>query len=321
MGDQIDSEPVVRKIITNHYKDCDIVLASDWPRIFEHLEEHAKVCHVLDIGNTMSKDQPYYAMETLPIPESSLGMSVSHPLVHSTDYSSLSCLRTILPSNEKQIRLRTTIKDVEGLSEKISIDSISTIGKSIAIHAGRGWPSKTFPASWWQEVIDGIARYVKVCLIGKHIGDDQGLVQVTCPENAIDLRDKTSIGELFLAISAAPVLISNDSAPIHIAGAFDNWIIALPTRKHPAHILPWRNGSQDHKTVSLYKKLVVDDICNLPTQIYGETIDWIPKRASVPFGMELDMKDAFKGGDILDYLPEPSIVISKALELFKAEKC
>jgi len=37
--------------------------------------------------------------------------------------------------------------------------------------------------------------------------------------------------------------------------------------------------------------------------------------------MELDMKDAFKGGDILDYLPEPSIVISKALELFKAEKC
>lgn len=310
MGDQVDAEPVVRKL-TQLYAGCDIIVASDWPRIFEHI--NAKICKVSDVGTIMTQDQPYYKMETLPIPESMFGMAVSHPLVHSTDYSSLSCLKTTL--EDKTIKLRTTIEDANGLINKIGIENVQRLNTTVAIHPGRGWTSKTFPAAWWQEVIDGIAKFTTVCLIGKDIGTDQGLVDVKCPENGIDLRNQTTVGEFFLAISAALILVSNDSAPIHIAGAFDNWIVALPTCKHPLHILPWRKGTQQYKTVSLYKKLLVNDICNLPTQVYGETIDWIPSGATIQQGMELDYKDQLKGGDILEYIPEPIDVIKTVLNI------
>lgn len=318
LGDQIDAEPVVRKIVNEYYKDCDILIACDWPRVFDHLET-AKVCKVDDIEKTISQDQAYYKMETLPIPESVFGAMVSHPLVHSTDYSSLSCLRRILDPLDKGIKLRTSIQDVNNLSEKIGIDGVKELTDMVAIHCGRGWISKTFPLEWWQEVVNQVSEIKRVCLIGKDIGDDQGLVNVECPKSGLDLRNKTSIGELFLTISATPILISNDSSPIHIAGAFDNWIIAIPTCKHPHHILPWRNGTQEYKTKALYKKLLVDHICNLPTEIYGQTIDWIPNNKKLPLGTEIDYKNQLKGGNILDYLPEPVDVANSVKEILNVK--
>ena len=59
-------------------------------------------------------------------------------------------------------------------------------------------------------------------------------------------------------IGMAQILITNDSAPVHIAGAYDNWIILISTIKHPDHVLPWRNGNKYYKAKALYKKLTVD---------------------------------------------------------------
>lgn len=314
LGDQVDTEPVVRKL-TSLYAGSDIVVASDWPRIFSHLEdEGVRVCKVADVGSTLTPDQPYKEMETLPIPESNFGVFVSHPLVHSVDYAALSCLRTILSARDKQIRLRTTLEDMEGLAKIVGLDGIQSMHKCVAIHPGRGWPSKTFPADWWQEVIDGIAESYRVVLIGKHVGEDQGLVDVKMPDNGFDLRDKTTLGELFLAISVCPVLVSNDSSPIHIAGAFDNHIVAIPTCKAPEAILPWRQGSQEYKTTVLCNDLLVSHICNLPTQVYGETVDWIPNGKELAEGLDIDCRDELKGGDIRDFIPTPSEVVSAVIE-------
>lgn len=311
LGDQICAEPVVRYIVEELYLGDNIVIASDWPRIFIHLcNENVFVCKPKEVDNIILKDQPYYKMETLPIPESVFGIIVTHIMVHSTDYSSLSCLKRILPNDKKQIKLVNTILDSSTLIDNIGVDNVQMLSKSIAIHPGRGWNTKTFPKEWWQSVIDGIADSgISVCLIGKDIGDDQGLVDVKCPENGIDFRNKTNIGELFLLISNVKAVLSNDSSPVHIAGAFDPYIILIPTCKNPYHILPFRNGSQSYKTKSLYKKLLIDDICNLPTQPYNESINWIPNGKKISNGMEYDNKDEMKGGDILNYIPDPKDVI------------
>jgi len=229
-------------------------------------------------------DVPYMNLQTLPIPESVFGSCMSHALSHSTDYSSISTLKKMLPRKDKQYKLYVGLEDIEGVLKH------GDFKDKVLIHPGRGWPSKTFPKEWWREVIDGIGDLAVI--IGKHVSSDQGYVDID-PGKAIDLRDKTSLGELIALISISPVLITNDSAPLHIAGAFDNNIILIPTCKHPEHILPWRNGSQDYKTTVLVgEKLLVDDIDNRPTQCYGQTIDYIP------------------GGDINKYLPDPKVVIN-----------
>jgi ADP-heptose:LPS heptosyltransferase len=168
----------------------------------------------------------------------------------------------------------------------------------VLIHAGRGWPSKTFPAVYWDDIVDGLLQQgVKVALIGKHIGTDQGYVGLNSNgrKGIIDLRDKLDLGMLFAAIQKSPVLITNDSAPAHIAGAFDKHLILIPTCKHLDHVLPWRNGSQTYKTAAVYNRLTCDDIDSTPTQVNGQTIDWV------------------KGGDIMPYLPNAVDVVNRAL--------
>lgn len=316
VGDQVDAEPVVREII-RRYDESDILVATDFIEVFRHLP--VKLATPKEIDNFALPDQPYYKMETLPIPESLFGATISHPLVHSTDYSAISCLKGTLPREKKQIRLSTTMEDLEKFSNEVGLDILNKIKQSIAIHPGLGWASKTFPSSYWQEIIDGVSKEVTVCLIGKKMGEDQGLVDIDLPDNCIDLRDKTDLGGLFLVVSTAPVLLSNDSGPVHIAGAFDNHIILIPTCKHPDHILPWRNGCQTYKALALYEDLMVDDICNLPTQVHGETIDWIPSASYTELSEaeKYMLKGRRENGDLLKYLPSVDRVIETSISTFK----
>jgi ADP-heptose:LPS heptosyltransferase len=94
----------------------------------------------------------------------------------------------------------------------------------------------------------------------------------------------------------ANVLVSNDSAPVHIAGAFDNWIVLIPSCKHPDHVLPYRNGASAGRNIALYKKLTLDDLDSQPTIIYGSTAEKI--------------KD-----DWQRYLPDPESVVERVLSI------
>jgi len=124
------------------------------------------------------------------------------------------------------------------------------------VHPGRSWQSKTFPVWYWQEIINGlIEKGIPVALIGKEVDKDFGHVKVD-GSKCLDLRDKLSLAQLIDVIAEAPVLISNDSSPIHIAGAFDNWIGLLTSCKEPHHILPFRNGYQEFKSEVFVKKLI-----------------------------------------------------------------
>ena len=297
LGDQIDAEPVIRYIVEKAYPEADVRVISDFPRVFSHLVD--------DHGITVAKrkemgvdyDTPYYKMETLPVPENIMWKTVAHTMCHSTDFSSMSCLRRILPTKDKEIKLKVYPEDLVKLLE---VTGIRPLSEMVLVHPGRNWPSKTFPSEWWQAVIDGIHHAgIMVTLIGKDVSDEQGLVPVECREGMLDLRDKTTIGGLFALMSQARVCVTNDSCPEHIAGAFDRYIICIPSCKHPEHIMPFRKGTQTYKAASMYRKLTCDDIDSNPTQVHGQTIDWV------------------KGGDIVPYLPNPKDVAKQAVEFYR----
>ena len=104
-------------------------------------------------------------------------------------------------------------------------------------------------------------------------------------------------------ISLSKVTLTNDSSPLHIAGAFDNWIVVIPTAKHPDHILPYRNGTQYYKTKALYKKLLLDDLDVKTISPKPDTINMIPK-----------------GKDIIEYLPEVDEVVKEVLEIYENDR-
>jgi hypothetical protein len=291
IGDQVCAEPVIRYMCEHVYKGENIRVKSDFPIFFKHLP--VKIVTDVDIAKERVM---YFMTETMPVPETPLWQFVSHALCHTVDFSSISVLRRTLPDKDKQIRLDVTLDDISSLVSTVGIRSLTDL---VLVHPGRGWASKTFPRSYWQGVINGLAdEGLPVAVIGKEMSKEQGLVNLDLPKNVLDLRNLLELNDLIALISQARVLLSNDSAPIHIAGAFNNWIILIPTCKHPDHVLPYRYGSKAYKTVVLYKRLLADCINSSPTMVNGQTIDSVI-------------------GDIMDYLPETEEVVKQAKNCYE----
>jgi len=291
LGDQICTEPPVRFLREKVYPSEDVTVITHWPRIFKHLN--------VDVYShdefTFKPDTPYYHVQSLPGPETLMWMAVSHLLSHSVDYISMSLMKRILPNKNKRIKLSVSFNDT---SEVIDVLGIQNLNELVLVHAGRHWESKTFPKNWWQKVIDGLHENgLKVCLIGQD-EKTRGTIDVEVRKGMLDTRNLLSFGALIALISQAKVLISNDSAPIHIAGAFDNGIVLIPTCKHPDHILPYRYGNQSFRAVALHKKLMCYEYESSPTTVYGSSAHYLPS-------------------SFYEYLPDVEEVVKETEKLYK----
>lgn len=297
LGDQIDAEPGIR-YMQKVYTDADIQITSHWPRLFKHLPYPS--CVHADFK--AAEDTPYYKILSFPDPTTMNYAVVSNLMCHTVDYCSMAVLHRVLPLSDKVIRLSVEKNDEDELDAALNGFDLS---KAVLVHPGRHWESKTFPVEWWQDIINKISKKAPVCLIGTDNQDHRGAFQLDLPSNSINLIDRTSVGGLISAVARAPILISNDSAPIHIAGAFDNWIVLIPTCKHPDHVLPYRMNekgevSNYHKAFALYKKLTLDDCDTRPTT-------WIDGGSTAE-----TKKDPWE-----EYLPSVEEVVEKINSLIK----
>ena len=294
LGDQVCAEPVLRFMKEKVYPNADIKVLTHFPTLFKHLNlpvfRHGEFKREPDI--------PYYSVNSLPGPDTMMWQCVSHLLCHPVDFIAMALLRRTLPNEDKQIRLKV---DLSGLAEVMDVVGTRQLSELVLVHPGKHWESKTFPAQWWQKVIDQIqAAGRTVCLIGAD-EKSRGVLDVAAREGMIDTRNLLSLDGLIALIASAKVLVSNDSAPIHLAGAFDNYIVLIPTCKHPDHLLPYRQKIQYHKAIALYKKFMGDDYNSQPTELYGSLGDKVK-------------------GDYLDYLPEPAEVAAQVEKAFEEEK-
>jgi hypothetical protein len=290
LGDQVCAEPIIRHMVEGLYKDENMIIETWFPRLFDHIS-----CKIVQMGAFKpDPDTPYYVMNSMVNPEHQAWLYLSANLMHTTDFISCLNLRKILPNVDKEIKLQINKEDIQEVEEICGLKSLQNF---VLIHPGKGWKSKTFPTQYWSDIVKSLVdKGLKVAIIGKHVSDEQGTVDLDLPEGVLDLRNLLSLGGLMAAISQAPVLITNDSAPVHIAGAFDNVIILIPTCKHPDWVLPFRNGSNTYKSHALYKQLMADAYDSRPTNIVGETIDNLP-------------------GEYEAYLPDVSQIVAKVSEV------
>jgi hypothetical protein len=277
------------------YPDADLYVTTTYPELFTHLG----IEHISKVPWTGVMVDAVHRMELHPSKETGHGKYTVNILSHPVDYIAMEALERTLPAKAKQITLPDPDKVEIPWEEYIDPTTWPGASNLILVHPGTGWPSKTFPTEWWQEVIDGLTvEGYRVGIIGRdlQIKDSSGISHayqpVRCPFNGVDLRDKLPIMGLAKIIKHAPVLISNDSAPIHIAGAFDNWIILIPTCKHPEHLLPYRHGDQWYKAIALYERLACEEYRFRPTEIEVRSV-------------------AHTVNPIETYLPSPSEVVEQ----------
>ena len=287
LGDVIAAEPTIRYIKNKVFPEADVWLMSrDW-QAYTHIEGMT-----IGAGYPCRDFDAVMEVNTHQVPWEQFGKYVPFQFTHCADWVSFATVGRQLPDVDKQIKLSFSTEDVNKVYE-ICDDP----HELVLVHPGVGWETKTFPVTYWQKIIDELVMNgFKVGIIGKKVDDKHCVLEVDASE-CVDFRDKLNIKELFALISMSKILISNDSAPIHIAGAFDNYIIIIPTAKHPDLIMPWRNGNKYYKAKALYKKLIEDDV---PYEAEAGSI-WIAK-------------DLPKGHIIDEYLPDVEDVILTAIE-------
>ena len=257
---QINAEPVVRFIVEDAHREDRVVITSAWPELFRHLGVPVYVP-----GGVPDTFVPVHTLRTFRRSNDVLERS----LVHGVDFASLNALRQTLPRDRRRPTIVLSAADEDAVARLVG----SALTALVIVHPGRGRPSKTFPRDVWQSYIDAlIGRGHSVAVIGRQIGAECGVVPVDT-SRCIDLVDKLGVSELAALLARAPVLLSNDAAPVHIAGAFDNWIGLIATSRHPDHVLPFRHGTQRYRSMPLEAgSLYYENQCH-PIPVDGRRLD------------------------------------------------
>lgn len=250
MGNQVATIPVVEEIIRLHPR-AKVGIRSAYPEAFDHLREEYPHLEVLRIKREDGEtDEQASEKEIAALNQFQFAKVISTKMddcaagidmteMNSTDYHSLAALGRQLPN--KQIWIYRTKKQ-------------NLPNNTVAIHAGKnGWPGKNVPIQLYQEILSGLKRLgFQIALIGRRDfrehGPGYGAHELEGADfNFLDADFETTCG----VIASSALLVSNDSMPIHAAGAFNNWIACITISKHPDLIFPHRQGSPNHKTIAL----------------------------------------------------------------------
>lgn len=264
IGDQICAEPTLR-YAQRTFQDCDFFLASELPDMFGHL----KFKKVFDLRDDTPNYNNFFLFDTITPPDDSnlVWQFFSHMLVNCVDFPSLCALRLMLPTSDKEIKLSSTEPDRE---------TAGAVEKGILIHAGKHWQSKTFPKEFWDRVLASIRINGHTpILIGADADDNRGTVNVDTTD-CLDLRNKLSIMESIWVCQNASVLLTNDSAPLHMAASGDAWIGFIATCKHPDMITHWRHGKWQWREQNFGKGGIWDVIDFCPNKKQKVEAEFVP---------------------------------------------
>ncbi len=288
IGDVVYAEPIIRYMIEEKYKDRDdveFVVSTQRPRIFEHFKRYknVKISHGHEVADI--RETPFHVMQAHPLNNNMVRGFCPYQAIHNLDFQAYSMLHDFMPDRCKTPELSVLPEDFEelrsaGLPKRALYD-----GKRVAVHMGRGWPTKTFPKTYWKSIIDALSLSGRVVvLFGKDDGEAPGVLDVAAPgTNCYDLRNKLSLGGMFALLKECPQLLTNESSPLCIAGAFDNEIYLIANPKEPNLLFPYRNGSVHYKTHAIRVPVLAAEARNLLPNMPDRV-----EMAELPFGHTIE---------------------------------
>jgi hypothetical protein len=282
IGDQICSEPTLRFALKNFKSGERITLASEMPELFRHLN----FFDVYDLKKERPVWDDFLCFETIVNHDgnSLVPQFMSHSITNCVDFPSLCAFRCQLPIADKEVVLKPECP------ENPELISLANDQRHVLVHAGKHWPSKTFPKEWWDSALDSIKKQGLVpVLVGKETDETQGTVD-TDTAGCVDLRNKTTVMETVWLSQKLKLVVTNDSSVLHMAVSGDAWIAFFASAKHPDYISHWRNGTWSWRMQNLSLGGMWNIMDNCPNRS-GET--------------RIDQVDE---ATLRSWLPDPEIV-------------
>jgi lipopolysaccharide heptosyltransferase II len=113
-------------------------------------------------------------------------------------------------------------------------------GPWVAVHPGGSAPSRRYPAEQFGEVVRGLTTAGVDVVFTGGAGEER---LVTAVQDAAGVPTRSLVGQLDIAelaafLARAPVLVSNNTGPVHIAAAVGTAVVDLYALTNPQHT-PW----------------------------------------------------------------------------------
>lgn len=122
-----------------------------------------------------------------------------------------------------------------------------TPGRSwVLMHPGATAASRRYPPASWAAVADLVAQELGLSVVFSGSIDETGLIdgiRHAMRTPAASLAGELDLGRLGAVIASAPVMVSNNSAPAHIAAALGTPLVDLYALTNPQHT-PWQVASK-----------------------------------------------------------------------------
>ncbi|SDZ99990.1 glycosyltransferase family 9 protein [Nitrosospira multiformis] len=129
--------------------------------------------------------------------------------------------------------------------EILNVAGIRAGMRWLVLHAGVSEEKRLYPASDYITACQSLIRQgYKILLTGS--GSERDYVDQIArqlSDAAINVAGELSIAELIVLVEAAPVLISNNTGPVHIATAVGTPVVVLYAMTNPQHT-PWQVPSK-----------------------------------------------------------------------------
>ena len=117
-------------------------------------------------------------------------------------------------------------KDDFSIVKKLIYDKIKKNEKFVSIAPGSVWQTKRWPSPHYKKLIEILRDHgIKAILIGGK--EDNEICKKLTLSNTINLAGKVTLLQSAAAISISNAIVTNDSAPLHIASAMNTPTVAI----------------------------------------------------------------------------------------------
>ena len=241
-GDVVNSEPAVRYLIEKvFHKALHIVISTEMVEPFEHLKSPQVTVQLNDYTRDHLDELEGYSILCSFEHEKRPVHGLNQPMMHGVDYAAYHLLGYMTPTAYRRVKLlppsKPEVEAMQAAFKEIGLD----LRYTLLIHPGNTWETRTIPGEWWKTFLE--AYPYPVCMIGNSeirvYGDNlatSGMLPITGIPSMVD---KLTIRGSMIALSQAWGLLTNDSYPLHVAGAFDNHLFYFATTKEGFALLPY----------------------------------------------------------------------------------
>ncbi|MFW5972952.1 MAG: lipopolysaccharide heptosyltransferase II [Bacteroidota bacterium] len=218
----------------------------------------AMLCYLADIPLRMAycRENPYQLLTDWQTEDE------PHEFVRHEVRRQLDLVRTIgCRTGDERLSLHVPNEasiSMEALLTREGLD----VGKPwLVMHPGASAPSRRYPAELFAEVADQLAlkRRYQIVLTGSAAEIDLvEHVRSTMKAPSLSLAGRIELDELAAVVRAAPVLISNNTGPVHIAAAVGTPVVdlyALTNLQHTPWAVPHRVLFHDVPCKNCYKSI------------------------------------------------------------------